>query len=195
MMKQKPEVSVAVAVAKVAAAVGGMTEILTNDYALTVRADGFVSRQLVVAATGDDFWVGTKHFDSRSGKHYGETVMGKHFHPNDVDSAIAYAMTELAWVHSITADELRAKARGATTGDIQQPASEARYEAACVAVEEGREVAHAPRRFATLAEAEQYAKSTPVSKDGVRPWIRDTQSTKAIGSFLMVGGKPAQHSV
>lgn len=42
----------------------------------------------------------------------------------------------------------------------------------------------------TLAEARAYVAGTPVSKDGNRPWIRDTSPPDIIDSFLMIGGRP-----
>lgn len=107
--KEEPRTptTVAQAVAMVAAGIGGMKEVVSNEYALTVGVDGFVSRQLVAAATGDDFWVGTKHSDSRSGKPDGETVMGKHFSSAEVVQAIAFGTGELDWAKSVTAEERR----------------------------------------------------------------------------------------
>lgn len=93
-MKQNKRFSnVHVAVAQVAAAVGDMKEIATNEYAYTLRVDGFISRQLNVCASGNDFWVGTIHFDSRSGNPSGEIIEGRHFAPGEVESAIVYAKT------------------------------------------------------------------------------------------------------
>ncbi len=92
----------ALAVAYVAAGIGGMKEILTNEYACTVRVDGFVCRQLIVQKVEDEMWVGTKHFDSRSGKVDGEVVCGKFFSPEERDQAIAYGKAEMSWVFSVS---------------------------------------------------------------------------------------------
>ena len=96
---------VALAVATVAAGIGGLNEILSNEYALTVRLDGRVCRQLEVAATGDDFWVGARLFVSGSGKPDGEVVEGKHFLPAEVELAIAFGKAQLDWVHASTNNE------------------------------------------------------------------------------------------
>lgn len=105
LAEQDREQEVKQALAAVAAGIGGMTDILSTEYALTVRVDGFVSRQLVAQKVDDKLWVGTKHFDSRSGKPDGEIVVGKFFSPAERDQAIAYGKEELNWVYSVTADE------------------------------------------------------------------------------------------
>lgn len=62
------------------------------------------------------------------------------------------------------------------------------YEAARVRLDEqGKEAADYPQCFEDLPNALDYVKGTPVSKDGNRPWIRDT-TKPAIGQFLLVGG-------
>ncbi len=96
---------VALAVATVAAGIGGMNEILSNEYAFTVRLDGRVCRQLEVAATGDDFWVGTRLFVSGSGKPEGEVIEGKHFALTETEIAIAFGKAQLDWVHASTNNE------------------------------------------------------------------------------------------
>lgn len=63
------------------------------------------------------------------------------------------------------------------------------YEAARVRRDmQGNEVADLPQRFGDVADAKNYIIDSPISKDGNRPWIRNT--TKApIGQFLVIGGK------
>jgi hypothetical protein len=48
-----------------------------------------------------------------------------------------------------------------------------------------------PQRFPTLPDAQTYIKGQPVSKDGNRPWIRDTEKkdTTIRSGFLVIGGK------
>jgi len=46
-----------------------------------------------------------------------------------------------------------------------------------------------PQRFPTLPDAQTYIEGQPRSKDGNRPWIRDTEETNIRGSFLVIGGK------
>jgi len=53
----------------------------------------------------------------------------------------------------------------------------------------GKELAEYPQSFVDLAEALAYVRETPVSNDGVRPWIRNLSSPRMLGSFLMVGGR------
>lgn len=95
--------TVSVAVAMVAAGIGGLHEIVKSDYNRTVRHDGFVSHQLRVCATGDDFWIATMHFDTRSHAPAGEVVSGRHFSPDEVDAAIVYGKDALPWVNGTAA--------------------------------------------------------------------------------------------
>lgn len=118
LAEQGREHEVKQALAVVAAGIGGMTDILSNEYAHTVRVDGFVSRQLVAQKVDDKLWVGTKHFDSRSGKPDGEIVVGKFFSPTECDQAIAYGKEELKWVYSVTADEQSKKSAHANISSI-----------------------------------------------------------------------------
>ena len=46
-----------------------------------------------------------------------------------------------------------------------------------------------PAMVETLEAAQAYVENSPVSKDGVRPWIRDASRPRIMGSFLMIGGK------
>lgn len=62
------------------------------------------------------------------------------------------------------------------------------YEAARVLLgADGRESAEFPQCFETYQQALKYIDTTPVSKDGVRPWIRDTHVRD--GQFMVIGGK------
>lgn len=64
------------------------------------------------------------------------------------------------------------------------------FEAARVRRDErGKELADYPQIFDDLPGAQEYVRDTPVSNDGVRPWIRDLSSPRTQGSFLMVGGR------
>lgn len=111
--------AVAVAVAQVADAIGKMNQIASNEYHITARKDGYVCRQLLVAAVDNEIWIGTKHFDSRSGKPDGESVSNKYFSIRNIAEAIEFGKQELIWVltpvrteasHSIQPTELN-KAR------------------------------------------------------------------------------------
>lgn len=103
---QKPELdrdsstSVRMAVASIAASLGGMNEMLSNHYFRAVRSNDFARRQLDVMATGADFWVGASLHDSRAGKPAGETVAGKHFTPPEQEEAARYARLLKLWVDS-----------------------------------------------------------------------------------------------
>lgn len=55
--------------------------------------------------------------------------------------------------------------------------------------DQGKELAEYPQTFVELAGAQEYVRDTPVSNDGVRPWIRNLSSPRMLGSFLMVGGR------
>jgi len=63
------------------------------------------------------------------------------------------------------------------------------YEAARVQRNIRGESAEAPKTFDSIHQALAYVASTPVSKDGNRPWIRDTIDSNHRTAFLMVGGK------
>ena len=63
-----------------------------------------------------------------------------------------------------------------------------KYEAACVTHDaNGREHAECPQYFDCYHDAIQYIEATPVSKDGVRPWIRATEPRH--DQFLVIGGR------
>lgn len=62
------------------------------------------------------------------------------------------------------------------------------YEAARVLRDAaGREQPETPQRFASYEKALEYIEGTPVSDDGVRPWIRDTHLRQ--GNFLVIGAR------
>lgn len=46
-----------------------------------------------------------------------------------------------------------------------------------------------PTMVETLEEALTYVNNSAVSKDGVRPWIRDASRSRIMDSFLMIGGR------
>ena len=66
---------------------------------------------------------------------------------------------------------------------------ENKYEAATVTMDGGKEVAHAPQRFAELQGALAHIAGTPLSQDNVRPWIRDCSESNWRQQFLVIGGK------
>ena len=47
-----------------------------------------------------------------------------------------------------------------------------------------------PKICETLIQAQSFVEGSPVSADGVRPWIRDLSIPAPLKSFLMIGGKP-----
>lgn len=62
------------------------------------------------------------------------------------------------------------------------------YEAARVTREvSGKDKPEAPQRFTTYQQAVNYIQGTPVSDDGVRPWVRNTEMQH--DAFLVIGGK------
>lgn len=64
------------------------------------------------------------------------------------------------------------------------------YEAARVRRDEhGIEIVDAPQRFDNVYEAHAYVAGTPLSKDGNRPWIRDTLEQDFRKAFVLNGGK------
>ena len=67
-----------------------------------------------------------------------------------------------------------------------------RYEAARVRIVDAKEVPDAPARFSSLEEARQFIADTPVSHDGVRPWIRDCSESNWRMAFLVIAGKDKQ---